>query len=186
MMYSPNFFIVQNYNYINNVNIIVQFIYKNVCVVQLRCPKEKLSTAIVECMDHAYYWTHSGLLLCVWHCLSTALVARQVIQYYTYIVNHNNYCSNLLLACSTNNALRLYNQNGNITTEGGMLQICRSGIWRAACDYSFGCTTDGRAACRQLGYSGSQMSMCTNVCYCAACSSWCMWSLSILKNLSTL
>ena len=44
-----------------------------------------------------------------------------------------------------------------------MLQICLSGIWRAACDYSFGCSSDGRAACRQLGYSGSQISECTSV-----------------------
>ena len=65
--------------------------------------------------------------------------------------------------CSTTNSLRLYNPNGNTTTEGGMLQICLSGIWTAACDYSFGCTDDGKAACRQLGYSGSQISMCMNI-----------------------
>ena len=49
-----------------------------------------------------------------------------------------------------------------------MLQICLSDTWTAVCDYSFGCTSDGRAACRQLGYSGSEISMCTNVCHCAA------------------
>ena len=62
--------------------------------------------------------------------------------------------------CYATNSLRLYNPNGNITTEGGMLQICLSGRWTAACDYSFGCNTNGRAACRQLGYSGSQTSEC--------------------------
>ena len=59
---------------------------------------------------------------------------------------------------SSSNSLRLYNPNGNTATEGGMLQICRSGIWRAVCDYTFDCTTEGRAACRQLGYSGNQIS----------------------------
>ena len=73
------------------------------------------------------------------------------------------YSTDALHTCSTTNSLRLYNPNGNTTTEGGMLQICLSGIWRAACDYSFHCTTNGRAACRQLGYSGSQISMCMNV-----------------------
>ena len=67
--------------------------------------------------------------------------------------------------CYTANSLRLYNPNGNTTTEGGMLQICLSGTWTAACDYSFGCSSDGRAACRQLGYSGSQISEWHNCIY---------------------
>ena len=51
-------------------------------------------------------------------------------------------------------------------TEGGMLQICLSGTWRAFFDYSFYCTMDGRsrAACRQLGYSGNIISECMS-CY---------------------
>ena len=64
--------------------------------------------------------------------------------------------------CNTTNDLRLYNPNGNTTTEGGMLQICRPGLWRAVCDWSFSCF-NGRAACRQLGYSGSQISECMSV-----------------------
>ena len=66
--------------------------------------------------------------------------------------------------CYTANALRLYNPNGNTTTEGGMLQICRPGLWRAVCDWSFSCF-NGRAACRQLGYSGSQISEWHNCIY---------------------
>ena len=65
---------------------------------------------------------------------------------------------------SSSNSLRLYNPNGNTATEGGMLQICRSGIWRAVCDYTFDCTTEGRAACRQLGYSGNQISELNVAC----------------------
>ena len=79
------------------------------------------------------------------------------------IVNHYNYCSDLLSDCSTTNALQLYNSNGNITTEGGMLQICRSGTWTAVCDFGFSCSYEGKAACRQLGYSGSQISECMSV-----------------------
>ena len=60
--------------------------------------------------------------------------------------------------CSSTNSLRLYNPHGSTATQGGMLQICISNRWRAVCDYTFGCSTEGRAACRQLGYSGSQIS----------------------------
>ena len=56
------------------------------------------------------------------------------------------------------NNLRLYNPYGNYSTDGGMLQVCKSGIWRGVCDYSFDCQTEGRAACKQLGYGGTNMS----------------------------
>ena len=60
--------------------------------------------------------------------------------------------------CTSQNSLRLYNPYGNSSNDGGMLHICKSGIWRAVCDYNFDCTTEGRAACRQLGYGGAHMS----------------------------
>ena len=44
-----------------------------------------------------------------------------------------------------------------------MLQICRSGTWTAVCDWSFSCFTEGRVACRQLGYNESQISECLSV-----------------------
>ena len=61
-------------------------------------------------------------------------------------------------SCSTSNSLRLYNQYGSTATQGGMLQVCRSNQWRAVCDRRFDCSTEGRAACRQLGFSGSLLS----------------------------
>ena len=125
---------------------------------------EKLLPATVERIQ---VMLAIGLILaavCV--TLSIYSTSGQICNSYLHIVNHNyNYCGDLLLACSTTNALRLYNPNGNTITEGGMLQICLSGIWRAACDFSFGCTTNGRAACRQLGYGGSQISECMTNLY---------------------
>ena len=59
---------------------------------------------------------------------------------------------------STANSLRLFNPYGNSSTDGGMLHVCKSSVWKAVCDYTFDCTTEGRAACKQLGYGGAHMS----------------------------
>lgn len=58
------------------------------------------------------------------------------------------------------NALRLYNPySDNTNATGGMLQVCTAdGIWTGVCDYLFKCTNEGRAACKQLGYGGANMS----------------------------
>ena len=63
--------------------------------------------------------------------------------------------------CSSENNLRLYNRYDSTSTQGGMLQICRSNLWRAVCDYGWGCT-NGRAACKELGYGGNKMGMWYN------------------------
>ena len=60
--------------------------------------------------------------------------------------------------CYSTNSLRLYNPYGSTATQGGMLQICISNQWTAVCDYSFSCSVQGKIACRQLGFSGSQIS----------------------------
>ena len=59
--------------------------------------------------------------------------------------------------CSSENSLRLYTQYGNTSTQGGLLQVCNSGTWKAVCD-RFYCGSEGRAACKQLGYGGSKLS----------------------------
>ena len=57
------------------------------------------------------------------------------------------------------NALRLYNPHSDNNATGGMLQVCTAaGIWTGGCDYLFECTAEGRAACKQLGYGGANMS----------------------------
>lgn len=44
---------------------------------------------------------------------------------------------------------RLYNPDGSGNVTGEILQICISEIWKSACEYSFDCTNEGRAAYRQ-------------------------------------
>ena len=71
----------------------------------------------------------------------------------------NPACCTVEYQCSSENSLRLYNRYGNTSTQGGTLQVCRSNIWRAVCDYNYHCTEEGRAACKELGYSSSRMSV---------------------------
>ena len=54
--------------------------------------------------------------------------------------------------------MRLYNPDGNASTTGGILQVCTSETWKAVCYYTFDCINEGRAACRQLGYGGANLS----------------------------
>ena len=67
----------------------------------------------------------------------------------------------LAATCYSSYSIRLYNPQGSTATQGGMLQICISSRWRAVCDYGFDCQNEGKAACRQLGFSGSQISKYT-------------------------
>ena len=62
--------------------------------------------------------------------------------------------------CSSENSLRLYNPYSNASTDEGMVQVCRSNIWTAVCGHYWGCN-EGKAACKQLGYGGSYLSICS-------------------------
>ena len=50
-------------------------------------------------------------------------------------------------------------QYGNTSTQEGMLEVCNSGTWKAVCN-RFYCGSEGKAACKQLGYGGSKLSKC--------------------------
>ena len=69
-------------------------------------------------------------------------------------IKHSDICSSV-----EKNGLRLYNPHSDNNATGGMLQVCTAaGIWTAVCDYLFKCTAEGKAACKQLGYGGANMS----------------------------
>ena len=53
---------------------------------------------------------------------------------------------------------RLYNAYSDPAAQGGMLQVCRSGIWTAVCNQGFGCGNAAPPACRTLGYGGENLS----------------------------
>ena len=52
------------------------------------------------------------------------------------------------VSCNTTGALRIYGSNPN----RGMLQICKSGIWRGVCGTYWTCSA-AKVACRQLGFT---------------------------------
>ena len=56
-------------------------------------------------------------------------------------------------------SFRLYNAFDDPVTQGGMLQVCRSGVWTAVCNVGFGCANAAPPACRSLGYGGENLSM---------------------------
>ena len=98
-----------------------------------------------------------GLLSDTWTVYCKPLCLIHQIYSFLFVQRHS---------VSSTNSLRLYNPHGSTATQGGMLQICISNRWRAVCDYTFGCSTEGRAACRQLGYSGSQISKLLLLLFC--------------------
>ena len=89
--------------------------------------------------------------------LSLILQILLIITLYIYLFIYFGFLTGIC-TLSTENSLRLFNPYGNSNTDGGMLQVCKSSVWKAVCDYSFDCTTEGRAACKQLGYGGAHMS----------------------------
>ena len=55
------------------------------------------------------------------------------------------------LAACTNGQIRLYDGAAAVT-DNGTLQICKSGQWRAVCDYRW-TQAHSIVVCKQLGYS---------------------------------
>ena len=96
----------------------------------------------------------------LYHCCPFCAILQWTVYVKYYSCITYNYCIFTATYCSSSltNRLRLYNPYGSTATQGGMLQICLSNRWRAVCDYSFSCSTHGKIACRQLGFSGSQIS----------------------------
>ena len=56
-------------------------------------------------------------------------------------------------------SFRLYNAFDDPVTQGGLFQVCRSGVWTAVCNVGFGCANVAPPACRSLGYGGENLSM---------------------------
>ncbi len=54
-----------------------------------------------------------------------------------------------LVACSTQNALRL---QGGVNNMTGRVEICNNNIWGTVCDNLWG-PPDAQVVCRQLGFS---------------------------------
>ena len=65
----------------------------------------------------------------------------------------------LIAVNCSEDSLRLFNRYGT-AGDGGMLQVCKSNVWRAVCDHQFRCKLEGKAACRQMGYQGGRLSKC--------------------------